>query len=177
MSAKKQNPIYSDVALEFVTVAAEYCRYLEQSQGCPRVEFEHTMLRLLPLLYLKIQLLPAVETEGDFLPDDQVTEDDYNWVRSLVRDIYAEEDEYECLAWDPDTQTEESRWKSISEDMADMYQALRNFTAAYQQRVEACMQDALWGVKENFELYWGNCLVDVLRRMHQLSLRENREDK
>ncbi len=70
MNNKTENPIYSHNTLEFVTVAAEFCAYLEQLEGKGRSEFVATMQKLLPLLYLKAQLLPQVDSEGDFLPDD-----------------------------------------------------------------------------------------------------------
>ena len=168
MKNKKENPIYSHNTLEFVTVAAEYCAYLEQLEGKNRSEFIATMQKLLPLLYLKAQLLPQVDSEGDFLPDDQVTEADYNWIRNAIFDIMKEADEYEDLVYDQDMQTEESQWKTVSEGLADIYQALRNFVSAYQQHVEDCMLDALWCVKDNFELYWGQNLVDTLKQLHKI---------
>lgn len=168
MNNKTENPIYSHNTLEFVTVAAEFCAYLEQSEGKRRSEFVATMQKLLPILYHKALLLPQVDSEGDFLPDDQVTEADYNWIRNAVYDIMKEADEYEDLVYDEAMQTEESQWKTISEGLADMYQALRNFVSAYQQRVEDCMLDALWCVKDNFELYWGQNLVDTLKQLHKI---------
>ena len=65
-------------------------------------------------------------------------------------------------------QTEESRWCSVSEGLADIYQALRNFVAVYQQRLEPCMLDALWQLQDNFELYWGQTLLDTLRQLHRI---------
>ena len=168
MKSKTENPIYSHNTLEFVTVSAEYCAYLEQLEGKTRSEFIATMQKLLPLLYLKALMLPGVESEGNFLPDDQVTEEDYNWIRNSVYEIMKEADDYEDLVYDEGMQTEESQWKTISEGLADMYQALRNFVSAYQQRVEDCMLDALWYVKDNFELYWGQNLVDTLKQLHKI---------
>lgn len=161
-------PIYAHDTLEFVTVAAEFCAFLEQSPGRDKKEFEDTLFKLLPLLYLKAHLLNRVESNGDFLPDDQVTEDDYNFIRNTIYDILQADDDYEDLVYDEDMQTDESHWKSLSENLADMYQALRNFVSVYQQGIEDCMLDALWSVVDSFELYWGQNLVDTLRRLHQL---------
>ena len=166
-----ENPIYAHDTLEFVQVAAQYCALLEKSTDDGQQTTEGlvgTLLKLLPLLYMKVQLLPEVDTEGAFVPDDQVTEDDYNYVRDNVYRLLHEHDEYELLVWDEDMQTEESRWCSVSEGLADIYQALRNFVSAYQQRVEDCMLDALWCVKDNFELYWGQNLVDTLKQLHKI---------
>ena len=162
------SPIYAHDTLEFVTVAAEYCALLEKDEGRTEEELIGTLLKLLPLLYMKVQLLPEVDTDGAFAPSDQVTEDDYNYVRNGVYSLLHEHDEYEMLVWDEDMQTEESRWCSVSEGLADIYQALRNFVAVYQQRVEPCMLDAIWQLRDNFELYWGQTLLDTLRQLHRI---------
>lgn len=172
-----ENPIYAHDTLEFVTVAAEYCALLEKNEEQTAEALVSTLLKLLPLLYMKAQLLPLVETDGAFMPDDQVTEDDYNYVRSGIYSLLNEHDEYEMLVWDEDMQTEESRWCSVSEGLADVYQALRNFVAVYQQRVEACMPDALWQLRDSFELYWGQTLLDTLRQLHRIRYSmKNEED-
>lgn len=172
-----ENPIYAHDTLEFVTVAAEYCALLEKNEEQTAEALVSTLLKLLPLLYMKAQLLPLVETDGAFMPDDQVTEDDYNYVRNGIYSLLKERDEYEMLVWDEDMQTEESRWCSVSEGLADVYQALRNFVAVYQQRVEACMPDALWQLRDSFELYWGQTLLDTLRQLHRIRYSmKNEED-
>ncbi|MBO4549131.1 MAG: DUF5063 domain-containing protein [Bacteroidaceae bacterium] len=168
MTDKVENPIYAHNTLEFVTVAAEYCALLERCDERTEDEFAGTLLKLLPLIYMKVQLLPEVDTVGDFVPSDQVTENDYNYVRSNAYSLLHDHDEYEMLVWDEDMQTEESRWCSVSEGLADIWQALRNFVAVYQQRVEPCMMDALWQVRDNFELYWGQTLLDTLRQLHRI---------
>lgn len=168
MASSKENLIYAHDTLEFVTVAVEYCALMEKSDERTEEEFIETLLKLLPLLYMKVQLLPVVETDGAFIPDDQVTEEDYNFVRNGVYRLLHNHDEYEMLVWDEDMQTEESRWCSVSEGLADVYQALRNFVAVYQQRVETCMLDALWQLRDNFEIYWGQTLLDTLRQLHRI---------
>lgn len=160
--------VYHHDVLEFVQVAVQFCGQLEQVQGQDRPEFIATMLKLMPLLYLKAQLLPKVESNGSFLPDEQVTEQDYEFVRQGVNDLLASDDEYLDVSYDEMMQTDETRWKSISENLADIYQPVRNFLATYQQCVEDCMYDALWQVQDQFELFWGEALVDALRRLHRL---------
>lgn len=174
-----ENPIYAHDTLEFVQVAAEYCALLERTTDDGQLTTEDlvgTLLKLLPLLYMKVQLLPEVDTEGAFVPDDQVTEEDYNFVRDNVYRLLHEHDEYELLVWDEDMQTEESRWCSVSEGLADIYQALRNFVAVYQQRLEPCMLDAIWQLRDNFELYWGQTLLDTLRQLHRIRYKMKDEE-
>lgn len=167
--------IYHHDVIEFVQVAVQFCGQLEQAQSQQRPSFVDTMLKLLPLLYIKGQLLPKVDSTGSFLPDEQVTEEDYEFIRQSVHDILSSDDEYLDVSYDEMMQTDETKWKSISENLADIYQPVRNFLATYQQGVEDCMFDALWEVEDKFELFWGEALVDALRRLHriQYALRDN----
>lgn len=160
--------IYKRETLEFVTVGIEYCAFLEKSAGRPLRDFLDTMLKLLPLLYVKAQLLPPVDCNGDFLPQGKVTEDDYNYIRRIVYDILQDADQYLDISYENQMETDETQWKSVSEHLADIYQAVRNFLAVYQDGVEECMYDALWAVTDNFELYWGSALVDALKRLHTI---------
>ena len=163
--------IFGHDTLEFVTVSIEYCAFLEKSQGRPREDFVGTMLKLLPLMYVKAQLLPKIDSNGDFLPQGKVTEDDYNWIRRVVYDILGNDDQYLDVAYEDEMETDETVWKSVSEHLADIYQSVRNFLAVYQDGVEDCMRDALWQVEDNFELYWGEALVDALKRLHRIRVR------
>lgn len=164
--------IFSHNVLEFVTVAVEFCAFLEKSQGRPRQDFLDTLLKLLPLLYMKAQLLPEVDSQGDFLPRDKVTEDDYNYVRRTVYDILPDEDQYLDVSYDRDMETDETQWHSVSEHLADIYQPVRNFLAVYQDGVEDCMADALWALRDSFELYWGEATVSALKRLHVIRYAE-----
>lgn len=170
------NPVYAHDTLEFVTVAVQFCAYLEQSQERMKTEFIETMLKLLPLLYMKATMVPRIESLGDFLPSDQVSEDDYDYIRANVARIIGEDDDYEELLRGADLQYEEVRWQTVSEGLADIYQPLRNFVFAYQQRLDDCMFDALWAVMDQFELFWGQCVLDTLRRLHVVRYSQNTTD-
>ncbi len=165
-----KEPIYQTETLEFVTVATEFCAYLEQSQGREKSDFVSRMRKLLPLLYLKAQLLPSIEDADNFMPDEQVTEADYEYIRHIVADIMGDDDQYEDATYGMEMQqTEQLCWKTASENIADMYQPLRNFVAAYRLGVEACMETALWYVQEEFRNAWGTACVDSLRWLHYVS--------
>ena len=66
MATKTENPIYAHDTLEFVTVAAEFCAHMEKCEQHSAEDMINTLLKLLPLIYMKIQLLPDVDTEGAF---------------------------------------------------------------------------------------------------------------
>lgn len=128
--------VYSRDTVEFVTVAAEFCAYLEQSEGREPDVFRGTMLKLLPLLYLKASLLPRVEGGEDYRADERVTEADYEWLRAVVGAVMGADDEYLDLCPADGLQTEEAHVHSVAENLADIYQPVRNFLGAYQDGVE-----------------------------------------
>lgn len=168
---KENKTIYAPQTLDFVAVATELCAYLEKESLHDCDEFVHRMLKFLPLLYLKVQLLPSLEFEPDyFMPDEQVTEEDYEFVRSSVSATLGEYDDYEDSTYGMAMQqTELTCWKTISEGIADIYQPLRNFVTAYRIGAEACMETALWNVQEEFQQSWGTACVDTLRRLHYMN--------
>ena len=158
---------YSQPVVEFVTVGAEFCAYLEQSEGRERDEFIDTLLKIMPLLYVKALLLPHVDGGDEFAPASFVTELDYNWLRAVLADVMAEQDEYEDFVYDEGVQTDEVRWRRVSEGLADIYQPVRDFVECFRTGVEENIEESLWALNDNFELYWGGDLVDTLRRLHR----------
>ena len=74
---KESQTIFDKNVIEFVTVAAEFCAFLERAEGMKRKAFVDTTLKILPLLYLKASMLPKCETIGDEAPETYVTEEMY----------------------------------------------------------------------------------------------------
>ena len=92
---KSNTPIIFDKnTVEFVTVAAEFCGFLERVNETKRRTFVDTALKLLPLLYLKASLLPQGERIDEFDPETFVTEGDYERVRCAIAALMGEKDDY-----------------------------------------------------------------------------------
>ena len=72
---KESQVIFDRNVVEFVTVAAEFCKFLEQAETMKRDTFVDTSLKILPLLYLKAAMLPETEIIGDDAPESYVTEE------------------------------------------------------------------------------------------------------
>ena len=62
---------------------------------------------------------------------------------------------------------------TVSENLADMYQELKNFALEYKTAVdEQLMMNALAQLKENFQYDWGQKLVNVMRALHEVRYAE-----
>lgn len=168
MERIEQHPIYSNKVIEFVTVAAEYCSFMEKCEGCGTKSFFDKMTKLLPLLYLKTSLLPDLEEESEDDIQSFVTEEEYEYTQEQVRSVIGQYDEY-LEVFTPDMQYSDSPILShISEDLTDVYQDLKDMVANFQTANQAIMNDSILICKQNFESFWGQKSLNALRAMHNV---------
>ena len=159
--------IYRRDILDFVTVATEFCKQVEQCSGSERGEFTTVMQRLLPMVYLKASFIDEIE-EGVGYVDAVVTESDYEYVRTQIAAIMRDADDY------LDVFVEQFRYSdapvvcTVSESLADVYQALRNMVEAFRNEIDEAMGVALFECIEEFRMHWGQQLLGALRAMHEL---------
>lgn len=154
--------------MELLTVAVEYCAYLEQADQHDRYELLDTMSKLLPLLYLKGTMLPEYESLSDDMPADYVTEENYNIIRTNIAYIMGEQDDYLDVFVEDMRYSDTPILMTISENLADIYQDLKNFAYIYKIGVEEQMMAAIEQCKQNFKTDWGQKLANVLRAIHEV---------
>lgn len=160
--------VFSRNTVEFVTVAAEYCAYLERCSQCNTKEFTDTLLKLLPLLYIKAQMLPDGESIGEDELEDFVTEDSYEVLRIAISELLADKDNYLDVFVEDMKYSDTPVTKSISEDLADIYQDIKNFVCLFRLGINETMHDAIVQCSEHFRQYWGQTLVNTLRALHEV---------
>lgn len=163
---KPLNTIYSPSVIDFVTVSAEYCKYVEQCAGTGRSEFVDVMRKLLPMLYLKAAMAER-PVAADGYVEHPVTEEDYNYVASSVAAVMQEDDDYLDVFLEEFKYSDVPIRRQVSEDLADVYQALRDFVEVYRQGFDDAMTVALSEVLEQFALGWGQRLLGALRTLHE----------
>lgn len=168
--------IFDKNVVEFVTVSAEYCAFIEQNEIADPQEYVTTLLKILPLVYLKALLLPHCERIGFEDPEVHVDEITYEMLQLNIAKILGPDDDY-LEVFVPDMAYSDQLIKQwISEGLADIYQDLKNFIFVFQLGLNEIMNDALVICKENFEYYWGQKLVNTLRALHNLKYASHLED-
>lgn len=167
--------IFDKNSIEFVTVAAEYCGFIERSRGADRKSFVDTALKILPLLYLKASLIPECEMIGEDSLEVFVTEDDYECVRRAIADVMGYQDDYLEVFLPDMAYSDTPIKKCISEDLADIYQDLKDFIGVFQLGLNATMNDALYVCKEHFAEFWGQRLVNTMRALHDVKYHASEE--
>ncbi len=160
--------VYSKNVVEFVTVASEYCSSVE---NVAKIKAEANLLKmqkLLPLLYLKATMLPNTEKVLDEDLEKYISELDYNILQEKWMQLLNEYDSF-YEVFDPSIQFgQETVTASISENLLDIYQDLKNFLISYSIGNDEVMNDALAECVEHFEEFWGQQVVNVLRAVHML---------
>ena len=159
-----------DIIVSFITQSALFCVYLEQQEQPIKSDFIEKMLYLLPLLYLKARLLPKATEEMDGYPERFVTEYEYESMRQAIAQKLGSDDAYLEVFVEDMRYSDEPITAFISENIADIYQEVKDLACNYQTREEAVMNDALVSCLEAFEQHWGQKLLNVLRPLHTLSL-------
>lgn len=173
---KNQEVIFSRDVVEFVTVAAEFCAFLERSENARRSSFVDTTLKILPLLYLKASLLPPCEMMGDEAPETYVTEEIYELMRMNIASVLREKDDYLEVFLPEMAYSDTPIKKCISEDLTDIYQDLKDFIFVFQLGLNETMHDSLAICQENFRMYWGQKLVNTLRALHDAKYNADNAD-
>lgn len=168
--------IFDKNSIEFVTVAAEYCGFIERSREVGKQSFVDTALKILPLLYLKASLLPECELMGEDNLETFVTEDDYEYVRRSIAKVLGAQDDY-LEVFHPDMAYSDTPIKKcISEDLADIYQDLKDFIGVFQSGLNVTMNDSLCVCKEHFAEFWGQRLVNTMRALHDVKYHTSDEE-
>lgn len=165
--------IHSKENLEFITVAAEFCLFLDKLPEIDKQQFISQAVKYLPLLYLKTSLLSVGEDEFEEEPERVVTETDYEVVRSNVSALLGMDDNY-LEVFHPDMPYSDTPIAaSVSEDLADVYQELKDFLFNCQVGDDEVMKVSLTYCLLAFRSHWGQKLLNALRTLHQTLYNEN----
>ena len=172
---QEQSLVLQHDVLEFLTVAVQYCAYVESAEQRERNEFVETMLKLLPLLYLKGMLLTPFDMNDEVELEDAVTEENYDIVCKNISYVMGEQDEYLDVFVEDMKYSDTPILTTVSENLADVYQDLKNFCVAMRSESDELMTEAVAQCRQNFEHYWGQRLVNGMRSLHYVRFGDQQE--
>ena len=161
------DPVYSRNVIEFVAVANEFCKYAEHASELKGDELLRILQRILPLMYIKASLLPQLNPCFEDGNEKFVTESDWIVINEILKEKFGTANDYLEVFDEKINETEGPVLSSISENMADIYQDIKDFLLLYQTGTGEVMNDALWECRMNFENFWGQKLVNAMRAIHK----------
>ena len=167
-----ENPVLSKYTEDFVRVALEYCVLVEKTRPDEKQTFIEHMLKVLPLLYLKISVIPPIKEFYDSDMENKVNEELYTRTETNLTQILGEDNLY-LETFHPDIELSDTPIAvKISEDLSDIYQDIGNFIGVFKNGQKETMNDSLVVCVENFQKYWGQRLVNALRALHYIRYKE-----
>ena len=156
-------PVYSKSILEFITVANEYCLFFENAEKYSVDDILLYFQKIGPLLYLKGSVLPHVDVNDELFNERIVTEEQWENIFKILREKFADNDVYFTL--DHNNDSEES---SLSDNMADIYQDMKDFVLLYQKPYEYSKENAVSEIRRLFRQHWGIRVLNALTTIHRL---------
>jgi len=118
-------------------------------------------------MYIKASLLPQLNPYFEDGNEKFVTESDWMIVNETLKKKFGTADDYLEVFDEKTRDTEGPVISSISENMADIYQDIKDFLLLYQTGTIEVMNDAIWECRMNFENFWGQKLVNAMRAVHK----------
>ena len=167
--------IFSKQTEDFVRTALEYCVLIEKHTQGNRKFFIDNMIKILPLLYLRVSIIPPIEENHDSDLETKVSEEMYERVENAAGRLLGNDNFY-LETFHPDIRMSDSPVAvKISEDLADIYQDLGNFIAVFKNGQKETMNDSLALCILNFEKFWGQRLLNALRALHYIKFNNEPE--
>jgi hypothetical protein len=165
--SKKHDQVYSRNVVEFVAVANEFCKYAEHGSEIKGDELLRILQRIIPFLYIKASLLPALDPFFEDGNEKFVNESDWLRIHDSLKEKFGSANDYMEVFDERINDSEGPVISSLAENMADIYQDIKDFLLLYQTGTREVMNDAVWECRMNFESLWGQKLVNSLRAIHR----------
>ena len=168
--------VFSKYTIDFTRVALEFCVFVEKVKESDKKTFIDNMTKVLPLLYLKVSIIPEIPENYDSDLETKVDEQLYSEVENNLSELMRDDNLF-LETFHPDIQLSDSPVAvKISENLTDIYQDLGNFIAVFKNGQKETMNDALILCVENFKKYWGQRLVNTLRALHYIKYKSEIEE-
>lgn len=161
--------------LETVAIAGEYCSFLENCGSFSKADFYHSLNGLVPLLYLRGLLLPAIEPEYPEANERYVTEEQWDGLFTSLRDFLENEDEFSYISQNEYGQ-EAQLIGSIAEHLTDVYQDMKDFVLLFKKPALAARENAVHQCKIHYTEHWGARLANLLPVLHAHRSSEDNTD-
>lgn len=162
-----QEPVYSKKVIEMLTVANEYCLFLEKAEDYTKESILAFLQKICPLIYLKASLLPDIPGANEDAAEHFVKEEEWEAILHKLHSVLGDDDQFFYLDHHEKSHTDAIR-SSLSESFADIYQDLKDFVLLYQKPQKAAMEYAVYDCKHLFEKHFGYLLVNAQQKIHYL---------
>ena len=159
------DPVYSRKVLEMITVANEYCLFLEKAEDYSMDELLNFLQKISPLIYLKSALLPDMEVADEDAVEHYVSEEQWEALFNILYNKFGEKDQFFFIDHHERSHNDPVKG-SLAESFTDIYQDLKDFILLYQNPLKAFKENAVVECKRLFASRYGYRLVNAQAAIH-----------
>jgi len=160
--------VYSDEVVAFVRIANETATFLEELKDKEGRDFIGEAVICLAEVYASMLRVGDTESNSESVLEPSVNEQQWAEIFQRIAALLGSHNEILRPAEDDEFDRSDLVAHTISEDLADVYQELRDFTFLYSRGLEEVMNDAIWELKVRFLEHWGKKLLRSLSALHDL---------
>ena len=171
MSTSDENLTQSKSVLEMITVAHEFCLFMEKVDSYSQEDILDYFQKIIPLLYLKGSLLPTIKVADDSYVERYVTAETWEIIFNELRNKLKPHDNYWVLEYSDDTEATKA---NIADNLTDVYQDLKDFVILYTKNTQTARENATYECKIHFETHWGVRLLSALKAIHMLKYKKQK---
>jgi len=156
------NTQQQDIYLVFRERAQAFCQIVESAAGLERKTFLDLLETTLAQVYAAAVVLPFVEPATSDVPDSCFAVEQWSGLWQTLRDKLGAADSYREV-FDP-TEKEEAIDMSLSQDIAEIYQDLKE--ALEIEKLGIQQADLHWDWNHEFRNHWGKHALNALNALH-----------
>lgn len=159
------DPVYSRKVLEMLTVANEFCLFMEKAEEYSEDELLNFLQKISPLIYLKSVLLPDIEVKDEDAVEHYVSEEQWAAMFNILYNKFGEKDQFHFVDLHEKSHNDPVKG-SLAESFTDIYQDLKDFVLLYQKPMKAFKENAVNECKRMFETRYGYLLIIAQSAIH-----------
>ncbi len=160
------DPVFNRKVLDLITVAHDYCLFMEKVDDYPIVDIRNYLHKVLPLLYLKGSLLPEIIPQNEEFSERFVLEEEWETLFNILKTKFGKTDLFFHIH-PIDPQQDTIMKLSVSEYCADIYQDLKDFLFLYQKSTYTAKENAVFQCSELFKSHWGLRIAEMSAAIHK----------
>jgi hypothetical protein len=171
MNEINEEPIHDDLysrkVIDMLTVANEYCLFMEKAEDYTKEKVFEYLQKLLPLIYLKASLLPDIPVNDENAAEHFVTEEQWENLFNTLSIKFGSDDIYYFIDLNEKSHSDPVK-ASLSENLTDLYQDLKDFVLLYQKPLRSSQENAVRDCRNLFETRFGYRLVNAQQAIHHV---------
>lgn len=176
MTNQEKTADHKKQVIELLTVANEYCMFIEKAYDYSKDDILQYVHRIAPLIYLKGSLIPDLEAENPEAYERFVTEEVWENIFNELRNKFGRDDEF----WYIDEVTfqgEEITKGSMAEYLTDVYQDLKDFVFLYSKNTADAIITSVTECRHLYHTNWGYKILRIQKNIHHLLYQDMVEDE